>query len=165
MSLIERLILWLAGLVIGLVPLLAAVLLSGTGWTHTIDHGELVLVIIPVLTSAVAYAAMSPLAEGFPSWVKAVVIGVGLVVVLFAALSYWSFSEIAPEGGAISCLTKNVPLTPGIATKCLREPTTQLSRNSIATLSYVLVALGVVVAVLSIVSHRDAPTPVGGELS
>lgn len=159
MSLIERLVLWLAGVAVALVPLLAAVLLSGTGWTRTIDHGELVLITISMLTSAVAYSAMSPLAAGFPGWVKALVIGGGLVVVLFAALTYWSISDVSPKGDAVRCLTGSGSLSSDAASKCLREPTAHLSLNAIATLSYVLVALGMVIAVLSIVSHREGPTP------
>jgi len=164
-SLIERLIMWFAGLAVALVPLLASVLLGGTGWTRTIDHGELVLITISVLTSAVAYSAMSPLAEGFPSWVKALVIGGGLVAVLFAALTYWSMSEVSPDGSAVKCLTKDQSLSSDLASKCLREPTAHLSLGAIATLSYVLVGLSVVIAVISIVSHKDGAPPQESQLS
>lgn len=165
MSLSERLILWLVGVAVALVPLLAGAVLSEKGWARTIDHGELILITISILTSAVAYAAMSPLANGFPKWVRAVVIGGGLVVVLFAALAYWSISEISPQGEAVRCLTESDSLSSHAASQCLREPTAQLSLGAIATLSYILMALGVVVAVLSIVSHRDALPTHESELS
>jgi hypothetical protein len=153
------------GLAVSLVPLIAALLLSGAPWANTIDHGELVLITISVLTSAVAYSAMTPVATGFPPWVKALVIGVGLIIVLFAALAYWTFSEVSPSGGAVTCLTKSLHLTANAASNCLREPSAHLPVGTITDLSYWLFGLSFVVAVVSLVSRGEHPSSSTSSLS
>jgi len=161
---LAKLVLWIGGVIVAFLPLLAAFVLSGVGWSHTIGHGELILITISVLTGAIAYSAMNPVASGFPEWVKALVVGSGLAIVVFAALAYSSISDIAPNGSAVTCLTKDLRVTPAEASRCLQEPTTTLALGTIATISYVLFLLGAVVAILSIVSRDETPPQSPGEL-
>lgn len=92
MELAKRLTLWLF-LVVGvsLAALVWRPIAGESRWIDEISNGELVLVAITLLASAVGYAAMATVGGGL-DMLKAVVIGSGVVVLVLALGVYASFS-------------------------------------------------------------------------
>lgn len=69
-------------------------------WTVSIEHGELVLVAVTLLASAIGYAAMASVSGG-PDLVKHAVIGLGLVALILAIGVYAGFSD-PPAGASVN---------------------------------------------------------------
>lgn len=93
MTFLKNLLLWLSVVVgVSVAALAWHPIVGDSHWTASIRNGELVLVAITLLASAVAYSGMATVTGGV-SVLKVFVIGPGTLALVLAIAVYVSFSQ------------------------------------------------------------------------
>lgn len=93
MAFLKKLVLWAClGVGVSVASLAWRPIVGETTWTASIEHGELVLIAVTLIASAVGYAAMASV-NGGADLAKNIVVGFGLVSLILAIGVYASLSD------------------------------------------------------------------------
>jgi hypothetical protein len=135
-SLIARLVLWLSSVAgVSVAAIAWRPVFGQASWSSAIRHGELVLVAITVAATALIYAAIAAASRRL-STTLAIVLGLGVVFLVFTIGAYQILSEAHPDK----------PISDSYANK----------------VSYILLAISVVMGVAATCAlHRADPASAG----
>jgi hypothetical protein len=90
---LKKLLIWgCLGVGVSVAALAWRPIAGQVSWTGAIEHGELILIAVTLLASAVGYAAMASV-DGGADLAKSVVVGFGLMSLIFAIGVYADLSD------------------------------------------------------------------------